>query len=236
MRQGGKILAKILKKLVKAVKPGVSTLDLNKMAEQEIKRYKAKPAFKGYRGYPFALCASVNNEVVHSFPSAEKILKPGDIIGLDLGLEYKGYFTDMAATIGVGKINVQAQKLIKIAKQALCKGLKQIKPGNCLGDISSAIQQYTEKNGFSVVRNLSGHGIGRELHEEPMIPNFGDPKTGIKIKEGMAFAIEPMINQGDYKVKTLGDKWTVITADGSLSAHFEHTVAVTKRGCEILTK
>lgn len=236
MRQGGKVLAKIFKKIIESVKPGVSTLKLNEIAEEEFKRYNVRPAFKGYKGYPYSLCASINDEVVHSFPSAEKILKAGDIVGLDLGAEYKNYFTDIAATIGVGKINYQAKKLIIAAKNALFEGLKQIKAGNYLGDTSSAIQKYVESRGFSIVRDLAGHGIGKSLHEEPMIPNFGKPKTGLKLKEGMTIAVEPMINVGDYKVKVLADGWTIATTDGSLSAHFEHTVAVTNNGCEILTK
>ncbi|TSD05478.1 MAG: methionine aminopeptidase, type I [Parcubacteria group bacterium Athens0714_12] len=203
MRQGGKILALILKKVIKAAKPGVSTLELNSIAEEEIKKFKAAPAFKDYRNYPFALCASVNDEVVHSFPSAKKILKSGDIIGLDLGIKYRGYYSDMAVTVGIGKINNQAKKLIKSTKNALIKGLQQVKDGNYLGDISSAIQNYAEKNGFSVVRDLTGHGIGIKLHEDPLIPNFGAGKTGIILRQGMTFAIEPMINQGDYNIK----KW-----------------------------
>ncbi len=195
MRQGGKILAKILKKVAKAVKPGVSTLALNKLAEEEIAQYGAEPAFKGYKGYPFALCASINNEVVHSFPSAKKKLKSGDIIGLDLGLKYKSYFVDMAVTLGAGNISVEAKKLIKVAKNALFRAFEQVKPENYLGDISSSIQDYAEKNGFSVVRDLAGHGIGKDLHEEPLIPNYGQPKTGIKLKEGMTLAIEPMVKE-----------------------------------------
>ncbi len=236
MRQGGKILAKILKKVAKAAKPGVSTLELNNLAEKEIKAREASPAFKGYKGYPFALCASVNSEVVHGSPSAKKILKSGDIIGLDLGLKYRGYFTDMAITAGVGKLSPQAKKIIRVTKNALLKGLEKVKAGNYLGDISSAIQTYAEKNGFSVVRDLTGHGVGIDVHEDPLIPNFGLAKTGIVLKTGMTLAIEPMINEGDYKVNILPDGWTIITSDGSLSAHFEHTVAITERGCEILTK
>lgn len=236
MRQGGKILAKILKKVAKAVKPGISTLALNKLAEEEIAQYGAEPAFKGYKGYPFALCASINNEVVHSFPSVKKKLKSGDIIGLDLGLKYKSYFVDMAVTLGAGNISVEAKKLIKVAKNALFRAFEQAKPENYLGDISSSIQDYVEKNGFSVVRDLAGHGIGNNLHEEPLIPNYGQPKTGIKLKEGMTLAIEPMINQGEYGVKVLKNGWTIVTADGSLSSHFEHTIVITKNGCEILTK
>ena len=236
MRQGGKILAKVLKMVVKAVKPGISTLELNKIAEEEIEKYKAKPAFKGYQGYPFTLCTSVNNEIVHSFPSAKKILKAGDIIGLDLGLQHKGYFADTAVTIGVGKISPQAKKLVRVTKNALMKGLAQVKPGNYLGDISSAIQKYVEKNGFSIVRDLTGHGIGKELHEQPIISNYGQPKTGIKLKEGMTLAIEPMVNQDDYKIKILKNGWTIVTADGSLSAHFEHTIVITKNGYQILTQ
>ncbi len=236
MSQGGKILAKILKNIAKAAKPGASAFKLNQLAGKEIEKYKAKPAFKGYRGYPFILCTSINEEVVHGFPLAKKILKPGDIIGLDLGIEYKGYFTDMAITCPIGKISPLAKKLIKVTEKALFLGLKQIKPGNYIGDISSAIQKFVEQNSFSVVRDLAGHGVGKNLHEDPLIPNFGQPKTGLRLEEGMTLAIEPMVNASGYQVKTSDDGWTVVTSDKGLSAHFEHTVVVTKKGYKVLTK
>lgn len=236
MSQGGKILAKILKNIAKSAKPGASTFELNQLAGEEIEKYKAKPAFKNYRGYPFILCTSVNEEVVHGFPLAKKILKSGDIVGLDLGIEYKGYFTDMAITCPVGKISPLAKKLIKITKKSLFLGLKQIKSGNYIGDISYAIQKFVEKNSFSVVRDLAGHGVGKNLHEDPLIPNFGQPKTGLRLEEGMTLAIEPMVNTSGHQVETLDDEWTVVTSDKSLSAHFEHTVVVTKKGYKILTK
>jgi len=218
------------------LKPGISTLELDKLAERLIIEAGCQPAFKGLNGYPATLCVSVNNEVVHGLPSEKKILKNGDIVDLDLGLKYKGFYSDMARTYPIGKITRKAKKLIKVTKKSLDLAIKIIKPGIYLGDISSTIQKYVEKNGFSVVRSLTGHGIGRKLHEEPAIFNFGKPKTGPILKEGMVFAIEPMVNEGSPEVKISKDNWTVVTADGTLSAHFEDTVAVTKNGYKILTR
>lgn len=235
MRQGGKILAKILNELEKETKPGTNTHDLNELAENLAKKFGAKPSFKGYRNYPASLCVSINSEVVHGLPK-KRILKEGDIVGLDFGLFYQGYYTDMAKTVPVGKISSLAQKLIFVTKKALDLGIAQVKPGNHIGDISFAIQSYVEANGFSVVRDLVGHGVGKKIHEPPQVPNFGEKGTGVKLEEGMTLAIEPMVNAGSYKVKLLSDGWTFVTCDGSLSCHFEHTVAVTKTGFEILTK
>lgn len=236
MGEGGRILARILKKVARAVKPGISTMELNNLAEELMAQNKALPSFKNYRGFQYALCASVNYEVVHIAPKEYKILKKGDLIGLDLGLKYKGYYTDMALTVPVGEVSKRVQKLIKATKKALDIGISQVKPSNQIGDISAAIQKYVEGQDLAVVRTLVGHGVGKEVHEEPRIPNFGEPHTGPKLEVGMTLAIEPMVNIGGHAVKTLDDGWTIETIDKSLSAHFEHTVAVTKKGCEILTK
>lgn len=236
MRQGGRILASVMKKLAKKVKPGVSTQELDELAEKLINKAGAEPSFKNYRGYPKVACISVNEEVVHNIPSDEKILQKGDIVGLDLGLRYKGLYTDMAMTIPVGKISKPAKKLIKVTKKALEIGLKQVKPGHTIGDIGHAIEKFVLKHGFSVVKTLTGHGVGKEVHEDPRIPNFGEKGKGLKMQEGMTLAIEPMVNIGQSEVVTKDDGWGVVTEDASLSAHFEHTVAVTKKGCEILTK
>ncbi|MCD6471254.1 type I methionyl aminopeptidase [bacterium] len=236
MAQAGKILSSILKKIARKLKPGISTLELDRLAENLIIEAGCKPAFKGYSGYPATLCISINDEVVHGIPSAKRIIKNGDIVDLDLGLKYKGYYSDMSRTYGVGKISQRAKKLIKVTRKSLDLAIKIIKPGIYLGDISSTIQGYVEKNGFSVVRDLTGHGIGKKLHEDPPIFNFGKPKTGPILKQGMVFAIEPMVNEGKSNVEVLDDGWTIVTADGSLSAHFEDTVAVIKNGYRILTR
>lgn len=243
MKEGGKILSQILRKICQQVRAGISTYDLEKLAKDLISKYNAQPAFNGYKGYPATLCTSVNNKVVHTIPSKEEILKNGDIIGLDLGIKYKGLFTDTAATVGVGNISRQARRLIKVTKKALDIGLSRVRPGSRIKDIGQAIQEYVEKNGFSVVRALVGHGVGRAVHEPPQIPNFL-PRPGEKgwedievvLESGMTLAIEPMVNAGGPEVRTLEDGWTIVTLDGSLSAHFEHTVVVTGKGCEILTK
>jgi methionyl aminopeptidase len=237
MREGGRILAKIMKRLNREVRPGISTKHLEEMVEELIYKYKAKPSFNGYRGFPASLCVSINEELVHGIPSKERILKNGDIVSLDLGLKYKGYYTDMAITVGNGKISLEAKKLIKVTERALDIGLKQVKPGKRVGDISSAIQKYVEAQGYSVNRKLTGHGVGRKVHEPPLIPNYANgPDSNVKLVPGMTFCLEPMVNVGRPGVKTLADGWTVVTADKSLSAHFEVTVAVTERGCEVLTK
>lgn len=235
MRQGGKILARILNALEEKTKPGVSTSDLDRFAENLAKKFGAKPSFKGYQNYPASLCVSVNNEVVHGFPR-KRVLEEGDIVGLDFGLLYKGYYTDMARTVKVGKISSLARRLISVTKKSLDLGIAQVRPGNRIGDISFAIQNYVESNGFSVVRDLVGHGVGEKVHEPPQVPNFGEKGKGVKLVKGMTLAIEPMVNAGRPEIKLLPDGWTFVTSDGSLSSHFEHTVAVTKNGFEILTK
>lgn len=236
MTQAGKIAAKTLKILERNIRPGVQTSYLNELAENYILSQKAKPAFKGYRGFPAGLCVSINDEVVHGLPSRKRVLAEGDIVSLDLGVEYQGFFSDVAATFPVGKISALAKKLIKVTQEALQAGIAQCRPGNYLFDISAAIQNKVESNGFSVVRQLVGHGIGRQLHEDPQVPNYGEAGKGPKLEDGITLAIEPMVNAGGYQVEVLSDGWTVVTADGSLSAHFEHTVAITKNGPWILTK
>lgn len=236
LRQGGIVLSQIMKELMGAVKPGISTLDLDNLARKLIDQAGARSAFLGYRGYPAALCTSVNDEVVHSIPRADQVLKEGDIVGLDLGIEYKGLFTDMTRTVGVGKISEEVKYLIQTTKEALDEGLKQVRNGATTGDIGFAIQKYVEKRGFGVVRDLIGHGVGYSIHEEPPVPNFGLPKTGVKLITGMVLAIEPMVNQGTFRVKTAEDGWTMVTLDGKLSAHWEDTIVVTEKGYEILTR
>ena len=230
-----RIVAEVLEGLKKHVSPGVTTKELDEVAESYIISKGARPAFKGYRGYPSTLCASVNEQVVHGIPSADK-LKNGDIISIDVGAYYKGFYGDSAITLPVGTISKEAQKLLTATENALEAGIKMAVVGNRLSDISSAIQKYVESEGFSVVRTFVGHGIGRELHEEPQIPNYGRPGTGPKLLEGMTLAIEPMVNSGGWAVDILKDGWTAVTKDGSLSAHFEHTVAIINNGQSILTK
>lgn len=235
MREGGRILAGILKKIVSEIRPGITTKELNRLAEELIKDKKALPAFKNYNGFPAALCTSINDQVVHGIPG-DTVLKKGDIISVDLGIKYKGYFTDMTTTVSVGRVDKKTSKFLDVGKKALEIAIKAVKPGHRLGDVAHAVQSFVEKNGYSVVRDLVGHGVGKELHEEPKIPNFGVPGTGLKLEEGMTLAFEPMINMGDYHVRFFPDGWTVRTADGSLSAHFEHTVAVTSKGAVVITK
>lgn len=229
------IVANILNELRNMIKPGITTIELDRYSEELALNMGAKPAFKGYRGYPFSLCTSVNGEVVHGMPS-DRVLKAGDIIGLDFGIYYKGYYGDSAITLPVGEVSRVSQALISTTEEALHCGIEEMRAGNRLGDISAAIQECVEAAGFSVVRDFVGHGIGRSLHEDPQIPNFGVRGRGIKLKTGMVFAIEPMVNEGTYKVKVLDDGWTVVTADGKLSAHFEHSVAITEDGPVILSK
>lgn len=234
-RASNQIVAEVLSKLRDKVKPGVTTKELDMFAEEIAVNRGAKPAFKGYRGYPHSLCTSINEEVVHGMPSP-RVLKEGDIIGLDFGVCYKGFFGDATITLPVGKINPDALNLIEATAQSLYNGIEQARIGNRLGDISASIQLTVEAAGFSVVRDFVGHGIGRNLHEEPQIPNFGKRGRGIELKSGMILAIEPMVNQGNYKVKILPDGWTVVTEDGKLSAHFEHSIAITDNGPDILSK
>ncbi len=234
-RASNKIVAEVLSRIKEKVKPGIKTKELDKLAEEIAEKRGAKPAFKGYRGFPYALCVSVNEQVVHGMPS-DRILEEGDIVGFDFGIYYNGFFGDAAVTLPVGKISPSAAKLIEVTEKSLYKGIAQARIGNRLGTISAAVQSTVEKNGFSVVRDYVGHGIGKNLHEDPQIPNFGKKDRGIELKSGMLLAIEPMVNEKEYKVKVLSDEWTVVTADGGLSAHFEHSVAITENGPDILSK
>ncbi|WP_028991960.1 type I methionyl aminopeptidase [Thermoanaerobacter thermocopriae] len=234
MRTAGKVIANLFEVLEKAIKPGVTTLELDRIAEEFIIKNGCKPAFKGLYGFPASICTSINEEVVHGIPSLRK-LKEGDIIGIDLGASYKGYNADAARTFSVGEISEEAQKLIEVTKNSFFEGIKYAKEGNRLSDISHAIQTYVESYGFSVVREYVGHGIGLKMHEDPQVPNFGPPGRGPRLKKGMCLAIEPMVNTGHYIVKTLENNWTVVTADGGLSAHYENTIVITEGEPEILT-
>jgi len=234
MIEGGKMLAGIMKELEKKVKPGISTEELDRVAETLIFDSGATCSFKGYEGYPTCLCTSINEEIVHALPSVRQ-LKEGDIISLDLGIFYKGFHTDMAVTLPVGKVAPDVQRLIRVTKKALKRGMKKARIGNTFGDISNTIQRYAESQGFNVVRDLCGHGIGKDLHEEPQILNYGKRHSGEEIKAGMTFCLEPMLTTGDSKIKKSKDGYGYETADGSLSCHFEHTVAVIKNGAKILT-
>jgi len=238
IRDSCKIAANALKRVQENVKEGITTLELDEIAEDFIIKQGAKPAFKGYgpkeNKFRYSICASINEEVVHGIPSKRR-LKEGDIISIDLGTNRRGYFGDTAATVPVGKIDPKIQKLLTVTKESLFKGIEKAKPGNRLGDISYAIQESVEKNYFSVVREYVGHGIGSNLHEDPQIPNYGVPHTGIILREGMVLAIEPMVNIGGYKTEVCNNGWTVVTKDRSWSAHFEHTIVITKNGNEILT-
>jgi methionyl aminopeptidase len=235
MRVAGKMVAEILELLREKIVPGATTLDLDRLAEAECKKRKARPAFKGYGGFPFTICASPNEKVVHGFAD-DQPLKDGDILSIDFGVIYDGYYGDAAITAGVGRIDEEKQRLLKITRRSLDRGIQAAVVGGRLSDISHAIQSFVEKEGFSVVREFVGHGIGRQLHEAPQIPNFGPPGQGPRLKAGMTFAIEPMINAGKHAVTVLDDGWTAVTVDGRPSAHFEHTVAITENGPEILTK
>ncbi|MCD6320163.1 MAG: type I methionyl aminopeptidase [Candidatus Desulfofervidaceae bacterium] len=235
MRRSNAIVAEILAALREAIRPGMATLELNILAEKLCAKKGAKPAFKGYRGYPFSLCVSVNEAVVHGFPSERK-LKEGDIVSLDFGVLLDGYYGDAAITVPVGKVSKRAERLLRVTEEALYKGIEQARAGHHLYDISAAIQRHAESHGYAVVRQFVGHGIGRALHEDPQVPNFGKPGRGIKLKAGMVLAIEPMVNEGTYEVEILADGWTAVTKDRKLSAHFEHTVAITENGPEILSK
>ncbi len=235
MAEGGKILAQIMKELEKNVRPGIATKELDRLAESLIFKFGGKCSFKGYDGFPSCLCVSVNEQIVHGVPS-EKILKEGDIIGLDLGVFFKGFHNDMAITVSVGKVDAETQKLIETTKKALEMGIEKVKPKNRIGDISEAVQNFVERQGFNVVRELCGHGIGKEIHEDPKILDYGKAGTGPEIKEGMVLCIEPMVTVGNWRLKKSADGFGFETADGSLSCHFEHTIAVTKNGCQVLTE
>lgn len=237
MRRSGRIVREVLDHLRTVVAPGVSTMDLERAAEQKIKELGAKPAFKGYYDYPCVLCTSINEEIVHGIPSAKRVLKAGDIVSIDCGVVLDGYYGDAAITVPVdSKLSPELQKLLEVTEASLYKGIEQARIGNAVGDVGAAVQQHVEANGFSVVREFVGHGIGTRLHEEPQVPNFGMKGYGPKLKEGMVLAIEPMVNSGKAGTRVLDDKWTAVTVDGSYSAHFEHCVAVTKDGPVILTQ
>lgn len=235
MRKAGGIVAEILKILADSVRPGMETQELDIIAERETKKRGAIPSFKGYRGYPASLCVSVNDEIVHGIPG-KRLIKEGDIVSLDFGAIYDGFQGDAAVTVGVGKISATALRLIEATEGALWAGIGAARARGTLGDISAAIQAHAETRGFSVVREYTGHAIGREMHEDPLVPNFGVPGTGPVLKRGMTLALEPMLNVGDWRTRRADDNWTVLTADGSLSAHFEHTIAITDSEAEVLTK
>ncbi len=235
MREAGKILCDVHNQLAEIIRPGISTLEIDQFGEKAIRAYGCIPNFLNYNGYPASICVSVNDEVVHGIPKRNRILQEGDIVSLDAGLIYEGYHSDAARTYGVGNISKEAAHLIKVTKESFFEGIKFAKPGNHLFDISEAIQKHVESNGYSIVRDLVGHGIGTHLHEDPQIPNFKERRRGIKLRPGMTLAIEPMVNAGMFDVAWLDDDWTVVTEDGSLSAHYENTIAITEDGYEILT-
>ncbi|MEK4027315.1 MULTISPECIES: type I methionyl aminopeptidase [Bacillaceae] len=235
MREAGRIVALTHKELQRFISPGISTKQLDEIAEKFIRQHNAIPSFKGYNGFRGSICTSVNEELVHGIPG-DRVLKEGDVISLDIGANYRGYHGDSAWTYPVGNVSSDVQQLLKVTEESLFIGLEEAKPGERLSNISHAIQTYVESYGFSIVREYVGHGIGQNLHEDPQIPHYGPPGKGPKLKPGMVLAIEPMVNAGSRYVKTLGDNWTVVTQDGKMCAHFEHTVAITETGFEILTK
>jgi len=236
LRAAGLAASEVLAFVAARVAPGVSTAELDELAASEISRRKGKPAFLGYRGYPASLCVSINDEVVHGIPRKDRFVREGDIVGLDFGCVLKGYYGDCAVTVPAGRISDKARRLMDVTRESLGKAIEQMRQDRRLGDVSSAVQSHVEAAGFSVVREFVGHGIGRALHEDPAVPNFGQPGTGPRLRPGMVLALEPMVNEGVSDVKVLGDQWTAVTCDGALSAHFEHMVAVTEDGPEILTK
>ena len=236
MRSAGHVVRQVLERVRASVKPGLSTADLDRVAEEALNEFGAKAAFKGYHGYPAVLCTSVNSEVVHGIPSAKRVLKEGDIVSLDFGAIVDGYYGDSAITVAVGEnVDPRTERLLRVTEESLKKAISVVKPGATLGDIGEAVQTVVEAEGFSVVRDFVGHGIGTSMHEDPQVPNFGQAGKGMKLKAGMVFAIEPMVNAGKPEVRVLKDGWTAVTDDGSMSAHFEHTVAVTDTGATILT-
>jgi methionyl aminopeptidase len=236
MYRAGQIVWGALDKMRHMVKPGVTTQQLDEFAEAYTVEHHARPAFKGYRGYPGSVCTSINQEVVHGIPSKSRKLREGDILSMDFGVELDGYYGDAALTVPVGKINPVREKLLRVTRESLEQAIDKVRPGNRLGDVSAAVQAWVEKNGYSVVREFVGHGIGTKMHEDPQLPNYGSPGHGPKLQEGMVLAIEPMVNTGGPGVRVLEDDWTAVTTDGSDSAHFEHTVAVTAEGPWILTR
>ncbi|MDY0322988.1 MAG: type I methionyl aminopeptidase [Candidatus Carbobacillus sp.] len=234
LREAGRIVALTHQMLKKHIEPGITTRELDRLAEAFIKSHGAKPSFKGYNGYPASICTSINEELVHGIPSDRRLLS-GDIISIDIGAEYEGYHGDSAWTYAVGDISEDDQALLRVTEEALYVGIRKARPGAHLSDISHAIQNHVEAHGFSIVREYVGHGVGENLHEEPQIPNFGPPGRGVRLRPGMVLAIEPMVNAGSRYVKTLSDGWTVVTIDGRRAAHFEHTIAITEEGHDILT-
>jgi len=234
IRGNGKILARALKLVKENIRPGTKTKELNRLAEDFITGEGAYPAFKGYRGFPSSICVSIDDEVVHGIPG-DRVLEQGQIVSVDVGVLKDGYYADAARTYPVGEIPRESRRLVEVTREALKQAIDRVKEGRHLSDISHVIQSFVERNGFSVVRDLVGHGIGKKMHEEPQIPNFGEPGQGVVLKKGMVFAIEPMVNAGSWEIDTREDHWTIVTRDGSLSAHFEHTMAVTENGAEILT-
>lgn len=236
MAHGGKILADTVRLLERSVRPGMTTAELDQIADDFIRSHPgAKPSFKGLYNFPASICSSINNEIVHGIPSRKRVLNEGDLISIDVGVQYEGYHTDSATTVPVGHINEESQRLLDVTRRALDAGVAHAKAGNHLGDIGAAIQAVVEAAGFSVVRDLVGHGIGTGFHEEPQVPNYGKPNRGIRLVPGLTIAIEPMVNVGKPGIRTMPDKWTVVTVDGTRSAHFEHTVAITENGPRILT-
>ena len=237
MRRSGRIVRQVLEVARDVVAPGVTTMDLERVAERKIRELGAKPAFKGYYDYPCVLCTSVNDEIVHGIPSEKRVLKAGDIVSIDCGVVLDGYYGDAAITVPVGDvISPELQKLLDVTRESLARGIEAARAGNTVGDVGAAVQQLVEANGFSVVREFVGHGIGTRLHEDPQVPNYGTPGHGPKLRDGMVLAIEPMVNVGKPGTRLLDDKWTAVTEDGSYSAHFEHCIAVTRNGPMILTE
>jgi len=235
MREGGRILAEVVERLRALAKAGTSTLEIDEAVEAFLGERGAKPAFKGYRGFPATVCISINEEVVHGIPSPRRRLKEGDIVGFDLGCIVEGYYADCAVTLPIGEIPTAVQKLLDVTRESLELAIQECRPDRRLSDVSHAVQRHVEAHGFGVVRSFVGHGIGRALHEEPQVPNFGEPGRGPRLRPGMVLAIEPMVTMGNYEVRVLDDGWTAVTTDGSLAAHFEHTIAVTESGPEVLT-
>jgi len=236
MRDANRIVAEILAELAALAAPGVTTMELNDLSETLATNHRVRPAFKGYRGFPCALCASVNEEVVHGIPSRSRVLRQGDVLSLDFGVIYRDFYGDAAITTAVGEVDEAARALVQTAEEALYQGISRAVAGNNLSDISHAVQSHVERRGYSVVREFTGHGIGRSLHEDPQVPNFGRPGMGVQLKAGMVLAIEPMVNQGESAIEILQDGWTAVTRDRRLSVHFEHSVAITENGPEILSQ
>ncbi len=234
MRRSGKITGRVLADVMRAVKPGISTKDLDRMAESGIRALGGVPTFLGYHGYPSSICASVNDEVVHGIPDT-RVLQDGDVLSIDIGTTFEGYVSDSAVTVAVGTISEAARRLLAVTQECLMRGIGQMYKGRHLGDIGAAVQKHAESHGYGVVRELVGHGVGKQMHEEPQVPNYGTSGAGLELRPGLVLAVEPMITAGGYAVKTLADGWTVVTADGKLAAHFEHTIAITEEGPRILT-